>query len=58
MAGTAHFAYEEWKFKPTFIDTKNTVLTAQKIFRKEAGKRLNERGLMRVSAQLRSIAAF
>jgi len=36
MAGTAHFTYEVWKFKPTFIENKEIVLNALKIFREEA----------------------
>ena len=30
MAGTAHFTYEVWKFKLTFIDTKKYTTDRQK----------------------------
>jgi hypothetical protein len=58
MAGTTHFIFEVLELKFTFIDIKNTVLAALKIFRKEAREKAWRKGLMRVSAQLRSIAAF
>jgi hypothetical protein len=58
MAGTTHFIFEVLELKFTFIDIKNTVLAALKIFRKEAWENVTEIGLMSVSVQRRSIVTF
>jgi hypothetical protein len=48
MAGTTHFIFEVLELKFTFIDIKNTVLAALKIFRMEAREKALRKGLMRV----------